>query len=242
MKKDKDGNYIESCKTIGKTESCGYEIDYFYENGKKRAISQDAKNYVKSNELVEALLKDEYNGKKIELYVTNESDRGKWFNEKGSRQNNGRIKIDQTQGVRSFVWNGKYVEKEKEEHIPITLGHEMIHFYHKIYDTEEMIKKLPKVGEHYELGYNGRPINDTWLIETKEGNFEKASFGDLREKGWVEEYRTVGIGGKTADDAKKSTGPSLDGKGKYNLDGDITENMLRIEHKLRLRGVYRNEY
>lgn len=32
-----------------------------------------------------------------------------------------------------------------------------------------MLKKLLKVGENHELGYNGRPINDTWLIETKEG-------------------------------------------------------------------------
>ncbi len=92
-----------------------------------------------------------------------------------------------------------------------------------------------------ELGYNGRVINDTWLVETKKG-FEKASFKGLGNLGWVEEYRTVGIGGKTEDEAKKSTGPSLDGKGKYNLDGDITENMLRIEHKLRLRGTYQNEF
>lgn len=105
-----------------------------------------------------------------------------------------------------------------------------------------MIKKFTLTGENHELGYNGRPINDTWLIETKEGNFKNAPFSDLGEKGWVEEYRTVGIGGKTKDEAKKSTGPSLDGKGKYNLDGDITENMLRIEHKLRLRGAYQNEF
>ena len=32
-----------------------------------------------------------------------------------------------------------------------------------------MIKKFTLTREHYELGYNGRPINDTWLIETKEG-------------------------------------------------------------------------
>ena len=105
-----------------------------------------------------------------------------------------------------------------------------------------MLKKLLKIRENHELGYNGRPINDTWLIETKEGNFKNAPFSGLGKKGWVEEHRTVGIGGKTEDEAKKSTGPSLDGKGKYNLDGDITENMLRKEHKLRLRGIYHNEY
>ena len=104
-----------------------------------------------------------------------------------------------------------------------------------------MLKKLLKVGENHELGYNGRVINDIWLVETEKG-FKKAPFSGLGKKGWVEEYRTVGIGGKTEDEAKKSTGPSLDGKGKYNLDGDITENMLRKEHKLRLRGIYHNEY
>ena len=81
-------------------------------------------------------------------------------------------------------------------------------------------------------------------MKTKEDNLKEAPFtDDLGEKGWVEEYRTVGIGGKTTEDEdKKSPGPSLDGKGKYNLDGDITENMLRKEHKLRLRGIYHNEY
>lgn len=83
---------------------------------------------------------------------------------------------------------------------------------------------------------------DTWLFMNEKGNLKEAPFTGLGKLGWVEEYRTVGIGGKTKDEAKKSTGPSLDGKGKYNLDGDITENMLRIEHKLRLRGVYQNEY
>ncbi|EEX74641.1 hypothetical protein [Leptotrichia hofstadii] len=105
-----------------------------------------------------------------------------------------------------------------------------------------MIKKFLLTGEHYELGYGNIIKKDTWLYINEKGNLKEAPFTDLGEKGWVEEYRTVGIGGKTKDEAKKSTGPSLDGKGKYNLDGDITENMLRIEHKLRLRGVYQNEY
>ena len=73
-------------------------------------------------------------------------------------------------------------------------------------------------------------------------NLKKAPFEGLGDLGSVEEYRTVGIGKTTPDEAKKSPGPSLDGKGKYNLDGDITENMLRIEHKLRLRGAYQNEF
>ena len=105
-----------------------------------------------------------------------------------------------------------------------------------------MIKKLSLTGEHYELGYGNIIKKDTWLMKTKEGKFETAPFKGLGDLGWVEEYRTVGIGKTTEDEAKKSTGASLDGKGKYNLDGDITENMLRIEHKLRLRGVYQNEY
>ena len=72
-------------------------------------------------------------------------------------------------------------------------------------------------------------------------NLKKAPFEGLGDLGSVEEYRTVGIGKTTPDEAEKSTGPSLDGKGKYNLDDDITENMLRKEHKLRLRGVYQND-
>ena len=72
-------------------------------------------------------------------------------------------------------------------------------------------------------------------------NLKKAPFEGLGDLGSVEEYRTVGIGKTTPDEAKKSPGPSLDGKGKYNLDDDITENMLRKEHKLRLRGIYQND-
>lgn len=105
-----------------------------------------------------------------------------------------------------------------------------------------MIKKLPLTGKHYELGYGNIIKMDTWLFMNEKGNLEKAPFEGLGKLGSVEEYRTVGIGKTTEDEAKKSTGPSLDGKGKYNLDGDITENMLRIEHKLRLRGAYQNEF
>ena len=105
-----------------------------------------------------------------------------------------------------------------------------------------MLKKLLKIRENHELGYNGRPINDTWLFLNEKGNLKEDPFEGLGKLGSVEEYRTVGIGKTTPDEAKKSTGPSLDGKGKYNLDGDITENMLRIEHKLRLRGAYQNGF
>ena len=252
IKKDKDGKYIESCKTTGNTENCGYEIDFVYENGKKKEKTKDAKDYIKSNELVEALLKDEHNGKKIEVYITNENDPGYWFAKKNkegklekipkSRHDRGIIKIDRNQDVRSMVWNGKYVTKDDKGYIFITLGHELIHYYHKIYDTEEMIKKLPLTGKHYELGYGNIIKKDTWLFMNEKGNLEKAPFEGLGDLGSVEEYRTVGIGKTTEDEAKKNPGPSLDGKGKYNLDGDITENMLRKEHKLRLRGIYHNEY
>lgn len=105
-----------------------------------------------------------------------------------------------------------------------------------------MIKKFTLTGKHYELGYGNIIKMDTWLYINKEGNLKEAPFEGLGNLGWVEEYRTVGIGKTTEDEAKKSTGASLDGKGKYNLDGDITENMLRIEHKLRLRGAYQNEF
>ena len=105
-----------------------------------------------------------------------------------------------------------------------------------------MIKKLSLTGEHYELGYRNIVKKYTWLFMNEKGNLKEAPFEGLGKLGSVEEYRTVGIGKTTPDEAKRSTGPSLDGKGKYNLDGDITENMLRIEHKLRLRGAYQNEF
>ena len=105
-----------------------------------------------------------------------------------------------------------------------------------------MIKKLPLTGEHYELGYRNIVKKYTWLFMNEKGNLKEAPFEGLGKLGSVEEYRTVGIGKTTPDEAKRSTGPSLDGKGKYNLDGDITENMLRIEHKLRLRGTYQNGF
>ena len=105
-----------------------------------------------------------------------------------------------------------------------------------------MIKKFTLTGKHYELGYGNIIKMDTWLFMNEKGNLKKAPFEGLGDLGSVEEYRTVGIGKTTPDEAKKNPGPSLDGKGKYNLDGDITENMLRKEHKLRLRGIYHNEY
>jgi|GEM_PF-2623918 hypothetical protein len=104
-----------------------------------------------------------------------------------------------------------------------------------------MIKKLPLTGEHYELGYGNIIKKNTWLFMNEKGNLKEAPFEGLGDLGSVEEYRTVGIGKTTPDEAKKNPGPSLDGKGKYNLDDDITENMLRKEHKLRLRGVYQND-
>ena len=104
-----------------------------------------------------------------------------------------------------------------------------------------MIKKFTLTGKHYELGYGNIIKMDTWLFMNEKGNLKKAPFEGLGKLGSVEEYRTVGIGKTTPDEAKKNPGPSLDGKGKYNVDGDITENMLRKEHKLRLRGVYQND-
>ena len=104
-----------------------------------------------------------------------------------------------------------------------------------------MIKKFTLTGKHYELGYGNIIKMDTWLFMNEKGNLKEAPFEGLGKLGSVEEYRTVGIGKTTPDEAKKSPGPSLDGKGKYNLDDDITENMLRKEHKLRLRGVYQND-
>ena len=104
-----------------------------------------------------------------------------------------------------------------------------------------MIKKFTLTGKHYELGYGNIIKMDTWLFMNEKGNLKKAPFEGLGKLGSVEENRTVGIGKTTPDEAKKSPGPSLDGKGKYNLDDDITENMLRKEHKLRLRGVYQND-
>ena len=104
-----------------------------------------------------------------------------------------------------------------------------------------MIKKFTLTGKHYELGYGNIIKMDTWLFMNEKGNLKKAPFEGLGKLGSVEEYRTVGIGKTTPDEAKKNPGPSLDGKGKYNLDGDITENMLRKEHKLRLRGIYQND-
>ena len=104
-----------------------------------------------------------------------------------------------------------------------------------------MIKKFTLTGKHYELGYGNIIKKNTWLFMNEKGNLKEAPFEGLGDLGSVEEYRTVGIGKTTPDEAKKNPGPSLDGKGKYNLDDDITENMLRKEHKLRLRGVYQND-
>ena len=69
-----------------------------------------------------------------------------------------------------------------------------------------MIKKFLLTGEHYELGYGNIVKKDTWLMKTKEGNLKQAPFEGLGKLGWVEEYRTVGIGKITEDKAKKVQG------------------------------------
>ena len=69
-----------------------------------------------------------------------------------------------------------------------------------------MIKKLPLTGKHYELGYGNIIKMDTWLFMNEKGNLKQAPFEGLGKLGWVEEYRTVGIGKTTEDKAKKAQG------------------------------------
>ena len=72
-----------------------------------------------------------------------------------------------------------------------------------------MIKKFTLTGKHYELGYGNIIKMDTWLFMNEKGNLKKAPFEGLGKLGSVEEYRTVGIGKTTEDEAKKSPGPSF---------------------------------
>lgn len=76
----------------------------------------------------------------------------------------------------------------------------------------------------------GKVINPQIFIEGKIlSDFKSES----ERKGDVEEYRTVGIGNSTKENAK-----NIGVYGDYNKVDDITENSLRKEHGLPLRMRY----
>ena len=76
----------------------------------------------------------------------------------------------------------------------------------------------------------GKVINPQIFIEGKILSDFKSEF---ERKGDVEEYRTVGIGNSTKENAK-----NISVYGDYNKAEDITENGLRKEHGLPLRMRY----
>ena len=91
----------------------------------------------------------------------------------------------------------------------ITLGHELIHAQHDLQGSINNGGGITPLGD-------GRVIPNVYKGLDKNGN---AIYGSSRSKAFIEEFRTVGVGG-------------------YNKLGDITENMLRQDHGLGIRVDY----
>ncbi|AMD95693.1 M91 family zinc metallopeptidase [Leptotrichia sp. oral taxon 847] len=249
IKKDKGRKYVEECKRINDKESCAYEIDFIYIDGKKRKLSDNAEKFVKSNELVDYLIKDD-----SKIFVTNGKDPNKWFGgKKGSKAaaQNKVVMIDENQKISPFVWDKlkSMTIVEANQKLYITVGHELIHVYRVLKGTHAYDSKgKPLWVTHYELNKAGRIMGDHWGIKELDGTYTDLAALGLPTEGSAkygkkEEYATVGIGKSTEETVKnefifygKYLGPGLTGE--YNSAGDITENMLRKEHGLLLRSRY----
>ena len=210
-----------------------YEV--VYDKGKGNTLQKINKNieYVKSDRLILDLIATEK-----EVWITNERDPNRWFKQAGSRARrqskwyqvgdfknifgkNGigaYVKIDLSNTDINGVWNEqkKMIELEKGGNKFITLAHELIHVHHYFYGR-----------------YAGNTLGVNYY---KNGNKAELDVWLPGYKGKIEEYRTVGLGYSSKEQALQ--GPPKSGLGYYNVKSDITENMLRAEHNMRLRARY----
>ena len=212
-----------------------YEVVYDKTKDNK-LIKRNKKDYGKSDRLILDLISTEK-----EVWITNQRDPNKWFGTKGSmarkiedqerkwyqvgvfknvfgKINNGAyVKIDLSKVDTYGVWNEQkqILELEKGNNKFITLGHELIHVHHYFFGR-----------------FAGNSLGINYY---KDGNYIKKDTW-LNGKGEIEEYRTVGLGYQMPQQATK--GPSKSGLGFYNIGNDITENILRKEHGMRLRARY----
>lgn len=114
----------------------------------------------------------------------------------------------------------------------------MIHIYH--YLTNSHSGKKTGISYSYLKDYNGMKIKpDVWLDE----NNRKVNFGMYMNKikpslGYIEEYRTVGLGFSEIEVQEMINNNRWEVKGKYNKKDDITENDIRQEQGFRLRTSY----
>ena len=222
-----------------------------------RVLKPNEKEYKNGNKLVSTLIE-----KEDKVFITNEKDnirkQDKWISNNESAASfdsnfiNGKkeisyvIKLDYSQPENQYEWNEKTKISEKPSMIEQTndsrkfaiLSHEMIHIYH--YLTNSHSGKKTGISYSYLKDYNGMKIKpDVWLDE----NNRKVNFGMYMNKikpslGYIEEYRTVGLGFSEIEVQEMINNNRWEVKGKYNKKDDITENDIRQEQGFRLRTSY----
>lgn len=188
-------------------------------SSKNNNVYVEGKNTDKKLENGNRLIREIIENKESGVYITNETDPQKKFKEikkEGSIKygNSLRtdIRIDRKQKVLVDVWDNGEIKNERMLLEMIT-GHELIHFWREITKRHN----------------SGVAIH--WIFI--EGKILSDFKSEFERKGDVEEYRTVGIGNSTKENAK-----NIGVYGDYNKDDDITENGLRKEHGLPLRMRY----
>ena len=221
LKKDISNKYKKECDE-GNANKCGYEIDFVKDaKGNKKELSDSAKKYVKSNKLVDELIKTP---KKV--FITNEKDNNRTekfgADRSGSHAYGNMVKLNTNDVVKTQVWDGNTVRKQLET-IPkfVELAHELIHTYHWLGLGLEKNQASRYSVNIYKKHYVKMPYSIVESFSIDKNN-KKLDGYDL------EELITIGIGNSTEKNAEIN---GIREHGEYNIDSDITENDIRKEHK-----------
>ena len=226
------------------------------ENYTRRVIVENGSNKAKDFKTGNKLVSDLIEGTKKKVFITNEIDNtreaGKrWTTSDGSSQQGNAVKINMKDKVKTQVWDeknkrvllegtgvGTYIRMVE---IPkfLTLGHELIHEHHEIFPNYSIFYA------DLESNYFGRTYyktNNTYkpyyvfLIPGDIQKSETEGYNGYR----TEEIITIGVGNSTIENAEKN---GIGTHGEYNLTSDMTENMLREEHRCigSACGMYKEE-
>ena len=245
--KNEKGEKIKVVVIAEKDTKGNYTRRVIVENG-----SNKAKDFKTGNKLVSDLIE----GTKKKVFITNEIDNtreaGKrWTTSDGSSQRGNAVKINMKDKVKTQVWDeknkrvllegtgvGTYI---KMVEIPkfLTLGHELIHEHHEIFPNYSIFYadlESNYFGRTYYKTNNTYKPHYVFLIPK---NIQKSETEGYN--GYItEEIITIGVGNSTIENAEKN---GIGTHGEYNLTSDMTENLLREEHRCigSACGMYKEE-
>lgn len=174
----------------------------------------------------------------------------RWTTSDGSSQRGNAVKINMKDKVKTQVWDeknkrvllgggvGTYIRMVE---IPkfLTLGHELIHEHHEIFPDYSIF--YADLEDSY-FGRTNYKTNNTYkphyvfLIPKDVQESKTEGYNGYRTK----EIITIGVGNSTIENAEKN---GIGTHGEYNLTSDMTENMLREEHRCigSACGMYKEE-